>query len=205
MLIEIKSRFSGKVLFSHTCEGNTIKITLEAAIEADANLADAYLAGANLADANLADAYLADANLADANLADAYLAGANLADANLADAYLADANLADANLADAYLAGANLAGANLEDANLAGANLAGATGNGREVLSFVALEYRGVYTAEFMWIGCRKHPVKTWWKDSDKEAENFTESQLEWRAKNRRWIQGMVKNNPAVKTGHEGK
>src|SRR5205823_5441332 len=49
-----------------------------------------------LAGADLADAYLADANLAGADLADANLADANLAGADLADAYLADANLAGA-------------------------------------------------------------------------------------------------------------
>ena len=84
---------------------------------------------ANLSDANLADAYLAGANLADANLSGAYLAEAYLADADLAGAYLADAYLAEANLAGADLADANLAGA-----NLAGANLAGAYGNEHTVL-----------------------------------------------------------------------
>ncbi len=203
MKIEIKCRWSGKVLFAHEQEGNTIRITLELAVKARANLADANLARAYLGYANLADANLAGAYLADANLADAYLAGAYLADANLAGAYLADAYLADANLAGANLARANLADANLAGAYLAGANLAGATGNGKEVLSFVALEYRGVYTAEFMWIGCRKHPVKTWWKDSEKESKLFSPEQIQWRAKNKRWIQSMVKNNPAAKTGHE--
>ena len=138
MKIEIKSRFIGEVLFAHEQEGNTMRITLELAVKARANLSRA-----------------------------------------------------------------DLYGANLSDANLTGANLYGAVGNGREVLSFVALEYSGVYTAEFMWIGCRKHPVKTWWKDSEKDAHTFTQYQIEWRAKNKRWIQGMIKNNPAVKTGHE--
>jgi hypothetical protein len=54
-----------------------------------------------------------------------------------------------------------------------------------------------------MWIGCRKHPVKTWWKDSEKEANKFAPSQLEWRKNNKKWIQAMVKANPATPTGHE--
>ena len=112
--IQITARFTGLVLFEHEAENNTMKLTLEAAISARANLA-----GANLACANLAGAYLAGAYLAGAYLAGAYLDGANLARANLACA-----NLAGANLAGAYLAGANLAGANLACANLAGANLA---------------------------------------------------------------------------------
>jgi len=101
MKIEIKSRFDASVLFAHEAEGNTLKITLEAAVKARANLA-----GADLADANLAGADLAGANLADANLAGAYLARADLAGADLADANLARADLADANLAGADLAGA---------------------------------------------------------------------------------------------------
>ena len=136
---QIKHRWTNAVLF----EGNfdTMRLCVEAAVKARANLARAYLAGANLAGANLAGANLAGAdlaradlaganlagaNLARANLARANLAGAYLARANLAGAYLADAYLADANLADAYLAGANLAGANLAGAYLADANLAGA-------------------------------------------------------------------------------
>jgi len=131
MLYEIKSNFDGRVLFSLEC--GSLKLCLEAAVKAGANLTDAYLAladanlaGAYLADANLAGAYLAGANLTDAYLADANLAGAYLAGANLTDAYLADANLTGANLADANLTGANLAGANLTDAYLADAYLAGA-------------------------------------------------------------------------------
>ena len=73
--IQITARFTGLVLFEHEAENNTMKLTLEAAISARANLAGA----------NLARAYLAGANLARANLAGAYLDGANLARANLDD------------------------------------------------------------------------------------------------------------------------
>ena len=88
--IQITARFTGLVLFEHEAENNTMKLTLEAAISAGANLA-----GANLAGANLAGAYLDGANLARANLYGANLARANLDGANLAGAYLDGANLAD--------------------------------------------------------------------------------------------------------------
>ena len=109
--VQIKSRWTGAVLYTadipdDTPSGLEMRAALERATQARAYLAGAYLAGAYLAGANLAGAYLARAYLAGANLAGAYLA-----DANLAGAYLAGANLADANLAGAYLAGANLAGA----------------------------------------------------------------------------------------------
>ena len=58
MKIEIKSRLNGKLLFAHEAENNTLKITLEAAVKARANLARASLDGANLAGAYLAGAYL---------------------------------------------------------------------------------------------------------------------------------------------------
>ena len=73
--IQIKSWLSGKVLFEHTQEGNSVSITLQAGIKAGANLAGANLAGANLDGANLAGAYLARANLDGANLAGANLDG----------------------------------------------------------------------------------------------------------------------------------
>ena len=90
MQIEIKCRFTGRVLFSRTAEGNTIKATVEAAVSARANLAGANLTGAYLAGANLAGAYLAGAYLTGANLA-----GANLAGANLTGAYLGGAKWRD--------------------------------------------------------------------------------------------------------------
>ena len=65
MKIQITARFTGLVLFEHEAENNTMKLTLEAAISARANLAGANLACANLARANLARANLARANLAD--------------------------------------------------------------------------------------------------------------------------------------------
>ena len=79
MKYEIKHGYTSGVLFSLEC--GSLKICVEGAVSARADLA-----GADLAGANLARAYLAGANLARANLADANLADANLADANLADA-----------------------------------------------------------------------------------------------------------------------
>ena len=151
-LWQIKHRLTAAVLFARDCD--SMRLCVEAAVDAGADLAGADLAGADLAGADLAgadlagadlaDADLARANLARANLEDAYLADANLARADLEDAYLADANLARANLAGAGLAGANLAGAYLAGANLAGADLAGAKGI-RDVLSIGPIGSRRDY------------------------------------------------------------
>ena len=86
MKIEIKSRFSLEVLFSHECENNSVAITLAAAINAKANLRSADLYGANLRSANLRSANLYGANLYGANLYGADLYGADLYGANLGDA-----------------------------------------------------------------------------------------------------------------------
>jgi len=78
MKIEIKCRFSGRVLFLHEQDENTLRLTLDAAVKARAYLAGAYLARAYLAGAYLAGANLDGAYLAGANLDGAYLAGETL-------------------------------------------------------------------------------------------------------------------------------
>ena len=93
MKIEIKNRFDNSVIFSHECEGNSIKITVVEAVKAGANLYGAEMCGANLRGANLRGADLCDANLCDANLRGADLHGANLHGANLYGAEMCGANL----------------------------------------------------------------------------------------------------------------
>ena len=123
MKIEIKSRFSLEVIFSHECEDNSVAITLAAAINAKTNLYGANLRSADLYGANLYGANLRSANLYGANLRSANLYGANLRSADLYGANLGDADLRSADLGDADLYGANLYGANLYGANLGDADL----------------------------------------------------------------------------------
>ena len=118
--IEIKN-INGVVLFSHTAENNTVKITVEEAVKKNVRLTWADLGGANLAGADLADANLSWANLKGANLK-----GANLKDANLYRANLAWATLERADLNFAFLKCADLTGAHLTGANLNAAHLNGA-------------------------------------------------------------------------------
>ena len=114
-IFEIKHRFTGAVLFS--LETESLKLCVQAAVKAKADLS-----GANLSGANLSGADLYGANLSGANLSRANLYGANLSRANLYGANLSGANLYGANLSRANLSGANLYGANLygaENAELA--------------------------------------------------------------------------------------
>ena len=66
--IEIKHRITENVLFSHTCEDNTIKITVEQAVKSGADLRVANLSEADLSGANLYGAKLYGANLYEADL-----------------------------------------------------------------------------------------------------------------------------------------
>jgi len=123
MKIEIKSRFSLEILFSHECENNSDAITLAAAINAKANLRSANLRSADLRSANLRSANLYGADLYGANLRSADLRSADLRSANLYGANLRSANLYGADLYGADLRSADLRSANLRSADLYGANL----------------------------------------------------------------------------------
>jgi hypothetical protein len=137
--IEIKNRFTGKVLFEYENENNTIKDTLVKAVEQGADLRGAYLQGADLRGADLRGAYLRGAYLQDA-----YLRGADLRGADLRGAYLQDADLRGADLRGADLQDAYLRGAYLQDAYLRGADLQDAYLQGAEIKS--AIVFTGLYT-----------------------------------------------------------
>ena len=113
--IKIKS-LSGSVIFEHTAENNSIKITVEEAVKKNvklnrANLANANLAGACLAVADLTGADLTGADISWADLADAILIGAKLEDADLKGAFLEGADLNEADITGANINWANLNGA----------------------------------------------------------------------------------------------
>ncbi len=100
---EIKNRWTGSILFEYEKENNTLKDTVDKAVEEKIDLTGANLEGANLEGANLRGAYLRGAYLREANLRGAYLRGAYLGGANLGEAYLEEANLEEANLEGAYI------------------------------------------------------------------------------------------------------
>src|SRR5258708_7963194 len=85
-LFEIKSRWSGSILFSLEC--GSMKLCLEAAAKAKADLRGANLREADLSGANLSGADLSEADLRGANLSGAYLRGADLSGADLSGANL---------------------------------------------------------------------------------------------------------------------
>jgi len=73
MKFEIKNRWDGELIFKLECK--SLKICLEEAIKAKADLGDADLRGADLRDAYLHGAYLRGADLGGADLRGADLGG----------------------------------------------------------------------------------------------------------------------------------
>jgi uncharacterized protein YjbI with pentapeptide repeats len=194
MKIEIKHRYTGDVIFSHDCENNTIKITVEAAVKLRVNLsfADlgcAYLIGADLGCANLSNANLRGANLRGADLSGANLRGADLSGADLFCANLGCANLSDVNLRGADLSNANLRGAKLPDANLSNTNLRGANLSDANILcqgDMVTIftmqldTWRIGFTKDFMKIGCQSHSLEKWKNFTDEEILIMDSKALSW-------------------------
>ena len=74
--IEIKSWFSGDVLFEYESDNATMKKAVEAAVDDNADLSGADLSGADLSDADLRDADLSGADLSGADLSGTDLRGA---------------------------------------------------------------------------------------------------------------------------------
>ena len=86
--IQIKSRWTGSILFEFKNAGNTFKGTLIEAVKNKTDLAGADLAGADLGGADLGYADLRSADLHGAFLRGAYLDGADLRGAELRAAFL---------------------------------------------------------------------------------------------------------------------
>jgi len=140
---QIKSVF-GEVLFEYEAENNTLRKTIEKAVNSSANLRSADLRYADLSSAdlryaNLRSADLSYADLSSANLRSADLSSADLSSANLRSADLSSANLSSADLRYANLSSANLSSANLRSADLSSANLSSANLRSADLKKFYHL------------------------------------------------------------------
>jgi uncharacterized protein YjbI with pentapeptide repeats len=121
--IEIKNRWTGKVLFEYESEDNTIKKTLLQAIAEGSNLRGSNLSDSNLSDSDLSGSDLSGSDLSGSNLSGSNLRGSNLRGSNLSGSNLSDSNLSGSNLSGSNLSGSNLRGSNLSDSNLRDSNL----------------------------------------------------------------------------------
>jgi len=161
--IEIKNRFTNRVIFTYECENNTMKITVEQAVKNGASLNGASLDGASLVGAYLDGASLNVACLNGASLNGASLDGASLNGAYLNGAYLNGASLNGASLNGASLDGASLDGASLNGASLDGASLDGAKNLDKTVkLPMYCKWTHGITNGNLIHIGCEKRNIEEW-------------------------------------------
>ena len=183
MQFEIKSRWSGAVIFTADIEADesasaSIKLGLavKVAVKARADLSGANLRGADLGGANLGLAYLSGADLSGADLDGADLSGANLR-------------------------GADLSGANLSGANLRGADLNGVCGLNDWIKNIQIEDWPISYTSEIMQIGCQRHPLDAWRNFSDAEIRAMDgRKALAFWAKWKSWIFQTIEMAPAQPT-----
>jgi len=130
--------------------------------------------------------------------------GGEHADLSFADLSFAD--LSSADLRYANLSYADLRYANLSSANLSSADLRYASGNAAELKTIHLETYPIAYTAEYLQIGCERHPIADWWSfDDDRIAKmDGTTSRRFWD----KWkvvLKQIIEMSPATPTGHETK
>lgn len=89
--LQIKNRYTHKVIFEYTCNDNTMKQTVEEAIRQKISLGGADLSEAQLIKACLIESKLIGTDLTRANLDSAYLIAANLTNVILYDTNLNNA------------------------------------------------------------------------------------------------------------------
>jgi hypothetical protein len=125
MKLEIRDRWSGRVIFEHDVEDNTMLKTLKAAIAAGSDLRGSDLRGSDLSDSDLRGSDLRGSDLRGSDLRGSDLSGSDLSGSNLSDSDLSGSNLRGSDLSDSDLSGSNLSGSNLRGSNLRGSDLRG--------------------------------------------------------------------------------
>ena len=113
--IEIRRWDSNDVIFSYTCEDNTIGKTVEEAVKQGVSLASAYLEYTDLSNLNLSNANLSYSRLFKSNLSNSNLYNADLCACDLSEANLFNTNLSNANLHYTNLDFSNLSNAILDN------------------------------------------------------------------------------------------
>jgi uncharacterized protein YjbI with pentapeptide repeats len=217
MKIKIKHRVDGRILFAHEQEKNSVKITLEAAVRAGADLSYADLSHTDLSyidlgnidlshvDLRYADLSYADLSYTDLSYADlsyAKLVHTVLVSADLSSAKLNFANLSFANLGLAYLTfadldGANLDGASLDSTDLRFADLETATYGEGVIVGSSPTFINGLTWPVYIFkthikIGCRIHSKQEWLAFSDAEIRKMESRAPEFWAKWKKHILWMA-------------
>ena len=101
--LQIKNRYTHKVIFEYTCNDNTMKQTVEEAIRQKISLGGADLSYLDLSCMDLSYADLNTTDLKYTDLSYSNLECANLSYSNLESADLSEANLRNCDLDEVYL------------------------------------------------------------------------------------------------------
>ncbi len=181
-LFEIKHRFNGSVSFSLEC--GSLKLCVEAAVKASADLTSADLRSADLTSADLRSADLTYANLTSANLRSANLTYANLTYANLTSADLRYADLRYANLTSA-----NLTSADLTSADLTYAKWPRDAAVLNAPIQISGLQWPVLIFGSHMLVGCETHSLREWEDFGDEIIGHMDSNALEfWRTNKSRLL-----------------
>jgi len=148
--IEIKHKFTNEVLFSHECENNTIKITLELAVKSSSNLSYSDLRGSDLRGSDLS--------------------GSNLSNSNLSNSNLSYSDLRGSDLSNSDLRRSNLRGSDLSGSNLSNSNLS----NSEKVPIFCKWSH-GITNGNLIHVGCKKRTIEEWDKFFSSDEKLITE------------------------------
>ena len=113
--IEIRRWDNRCIIFSYTCEDNTIGKTVEEAVKQGVSLALANLEYSDLSNLNLSNANLSYSRLVKSNLSNSNLYNADLCASDLSEVNLFNTNLSNANLHYTYLDFSDLSNAILDN------------------------------------------------------------------------------------------
>ena len=133
MKIEIKHRFTGTVIFSHEAENNTIKLTVEAAV-------------------NLRNSDLSNSNLRNSNLRNSDLSNSNLRNSDLSYSDLRNSDLSNSDLSNS----------NLRNSDLSGATYGNGIPFTKPPLQLTGLKWPILIMDTHIKIGCELHPTSDW-------------------------------------------
>jgi uncharacterized protein YjbI with pentapeptide repeats len=125
MKIEIKHRHTAAVLFAHDVVRNTMRLTVEAAVSAKADLSGSNLRGSDLRGSNLRGSNLRVSDLRGSDLRGSDLRGSDLRGSDLSGSNLRYSNLSGSDLSGSDLRGSDLSGSDLSGSKLSGSDLSG--------------------------------------------------------------------------------
>lgn len=143
MNIQIKNRYTNKVIFEYDCKDNSFKKTVLEAVKAKVSLVQANFAGADLKNINLNDVDLTAVNFCEANLEDS-----SFNNACIHSAYFGFANLESVDFIEADLSGSNFAEAIITYTNFTAAKLNYVSFNG-SIIKCSTFKYADLLDVDF--------------------------------------------------------